>query len=79
MPPSDPVLLNRPHDGTPVGLWIALGLLALTALAVLLALAARRLGWGEERLAGARHAWGEAAYRAGATWGDFLDWVRLGR
>jgi len=79
VPPSDPVLLNRPRDGTPVGLWIALGLLALTALAVLLALAARRLGWGEERLAGARHAWGEAAYRAGGTWGDFLDWVRVGR
>jgi hypothetical protein len=79
VPPSDPVLLDRPRDGTPVGLWIALGLLALTALAVLLALAARRLGWGEERLAGTRHAWGEAAYRAGGTWGDFLDWVRLGR
>jgi hypothetical protein len=79
VPPSDPVLLDRPRDGTPVGLWIALGLLALTALLVLLALAARRLGWGEERLAGTRHAWGEAAYRAGGTWGDFLDWVRLGR
>lgn len=78
-PPADPVLLDRPRDGTPVGLWIALGLLALTALAAALALAARRLGWGEERLAGTRHAWGEAAYRAGGTWGDFLDWVRLGR
>ena len=45
---------------------------------MLLALAARRLGWGEERFAGARHAWGEAAYRAGGTWADFLDWVRSG-
>ena len=50
----------------------------MTLLAVLLALAARRFGWGEERFAGARHAWGEAAYRAGGTWGDFVDWVRLG-
>ena len=73
------MLLNRPHEGTPIGLLIALGLLALTLLAVLLALAARRFGWGEERVAGARHAWGEAAYRAGGTWGDFVDWVRLGR
>ena len=78
-PATAPVLLDRPHQGTPAGLLIALGLLALGLLAVLLALAARRFGWGEERLAGARHAWGEAAYRAGGTWGDFVDWVRLGR
>ena len=78
-PATAPVLLDRPHRGTPAGLLIALGLLALGLLAVLLALAARRFGWGEERLAGARHAWGEAAYRAGGTWGDFVDWVRLGR
>jgi hypothetical protein len=74
-----PVLLNRPHDGTPAGLFIALGLLALAALLAVLALLARRFGWGEERLAGARHAWGEASYRAGATWADFVDWIRLGR
>jgi uncharacterized membrane protein YdfJ with MMPL/SSD domain len=73
------VLLDRPHHGTPAGLLIALGLLALSLLTALLALAARRFGWGEERLAGARHAWGEAAYRAGGTWGDFRDWARLGR
>jgi hypothetical protein len=78
-PASAPVLLERPHHGTPAGLLIALGLLALSLLAMLLALAARRFGWGEERLAGARHAWGEAAYRAGGTWGDFRDWARLGR
>ena len=78
-PAAAPVLVDRPHEGTPVGLLVALGLLALTLLFVLLALAARRFGWGEERFAGVRHAWGEAAYRAGGTWGDFLDWVRLGR
>ncbi len=73
------MLLNRPHEGTPVGVLIALGLLALSALLAVLALLARRLGWGEERLAGPRHAWGEATYRAGATWADFVDWIRLGR
>jgi len=77
--PAAPVLLNRPHDGTPAGLFIAVGLLALSALLTLLALLAWRLGWGEERLAGPRHAWGEATYRAGATWADFVDWIRLGR
>ena len=78
-PASAPVLLDRPHEGTPVGLLIALGLLALALLAALLAVAAGRFGWGGERLAAARHAWGEAAYRASGTWGDFVDWVRVGR
>lgn len=73
------VMVNRPHTGTPLGLLIAVALLAAALLAWLAALAARRFGWGEERLAGARHAWGEATFRAGGTWGDFLDWVRLGR
>jgi hypothetical protein len=77
--PAAPVLLNRPHEGTPVGVLIALGLLALSALLAVLALLARRFGWGEERFAGPRHAWGEASYRAGATWADFVDWIRLGR
>ncbi len=72
---ADPVLLDRPHEGTPVGLLVALAVLALGLLLVLLLLAARRF----DRLPGARHAWGEAAYRAGGTWGDFVDWVRFGR
>ena len=77
-PAAEPVLVDRPHEGTPVGLLVALALLALTLLALLLALAARHFRWGEDRLAGARHAWGEAAYRAGGTWDDFVDWMRLG-
>ena len=76
---AEQVLLNRPYQGTPTGLVIAAALLAAALLAVLAAAAAQRFGWGDERLAGARHAWGEAAYRAGGAWGDFLDWVRLGR
>jgi outer membrane biosynthesis protein TonB len=74
-PAQAPVLVDRPHEGTPVGLLIALGVLALALLLGLLALAARRF----DRFAGARHAWGEAAYRAGGTWGDFVEWVRFGR
>jgi hypothetical protein len=73
------VLVNRPYNGTPLGLLIAAALLVAALLAWLAALAARRFGWAEERLAGTRHAWAEAAFRAGGTWGDFLDWVRLGR
>ena len=74
-----PVLLDRPYAGTPTGLLIAGGLIGLALLALAAALAARRFGWGEERLAPTRHAWGEAAYRTSATWGDFVDWMRLGR
>jgi hypothetical protein len=74
-PATAPVLVDHPHEGTPLGLLIALGLLALSLLFVAVALAARR----SERFAGARHAWGEAAYRASGTWGDFLDWARAGR
>jgi hypothetical protein len=76
---AEQVLVNRPYHGTPTGLVIASVLVGLALLALLAAAAAGRYGWGDERLAGARHAWGEAAYRAGGTWGDFLDWVRLGR
>jgi len=76
---TGPVLLSRPHEGTPLGLLIAVALLGLALLAVLAALALRRLGWGEERLAGVRHTWAEAGYRASGTWADFVDWVRLGR
>src|SRR4051794_12101301 len=75
---AGPILVDRPHHGTPAGLLIALGLLALALVAAALAALAARLGWGGERLAGARHAWGEAAYRASGTWADFVDWLRLG-
>ena len=59
---------------------IVLGGLALAAaLAALVVLASRRFGWGEQRLAGVRHAMGEAGYRTGGTWQSFTDWLRLGR
>ena len=46
------MLVDHPHEGTPTGLWIALGLLALSLLAALAALALRN----SERFAGPRHA-----------------------
>jgi hypothetical protein len=39
------------------------------------AIYARRTG----RLAGWGHSWREAGYRASGAWGDFSDWLRLGR
>ena len=53
-----------------------LGALALLALAYALL---SRIAWVDARLAGTRRAWREAGFRAGGTWGDFTDWLRLGR
>ena len=55
------------------------GLLALLALLALLVAVASRLGWADARSPAARRAWREATFRAGGTWGDFADWIRLGR
>jgi hypothetical protein len=54
-----------------------LALLALAALA--LAGAVRVLAWEPAWLLRARHASAEAGWRAGNTWSEFSDWVRLGR
>lgn len=45
------------------GLWLTL-------------LAARLFGWEPAWAATARHAWGEAEYRLGGTWAEFVDWAR---
>ncbi|MDP9385775.1 MAG: hypothetical protein M3P50_11195, partial [Actinomycetota bacterium] len=84
-PPADNkpnVVMTRPaqgSDASPVPLVVIGALLAACLLAGALLLLMRRLGWGEERLAGVRHALGEASFRTGGTWHDFTDWVRLGR
>jgi hypothetical protein len=44
---------------------------ALLTASVLAARRGRFAGWG--------HAWREASYRATGAWGDFGDWLRLGR
>jgi hypothetical protein len=63
----------------PVSLLVLAGVLALVAVLALLYAVISRLGWGERRLAGVRRAWDEARFRAGGTWGDFADWLRVGR
>lgn len=54
-------------------------LAALMAGTGLLVLAARRFGWGEERLATPIHTFREAGWRVEGVWEDFRDWLRLGR
>jgi hypothetical protein len=78
--PAEPTYTTVAHnDPFPLGLWILAGLLVLSLLAWIVLTALGRTGWGEERLAGPRHAWAEARYRAGGVWSDFTDWLRLGR
>jgi hypothetical protein len=76
--PPPPTYANA-DDGVPVALLVLAGVLALVALLALLYAALSRLGWGERRLAGVRRSWDEALFRAGGTWGDFADWLRVGR
>jgi New glue protein family len=78
-PPAEAQLVvTRPHaqdaDLAVPGLLLAAALLGLAAAAGS-ALYARRTG----RLQGWGHAWREASYRASGAWGDFSDWLRLGR
>jgi hypothetical protein len=78
--PGEPTYTTVAHtDPFPIGLWILIGLLALSLLAWVVLALLGRTGWGEERLAGPRHAWAEARYRASGVWSDFTDWLRLGR
>lgn len=74
----EPVFSNS-DDAVPVSLLVLAGLLVLLALAALLFGLAGRFGWAEQRLAPMRRSLREATFRAGGTWGDFADWVRLGR
>lgn len=58
---------------------------ALAAVGALLALGglayglAHWLAWDPRWLRATRHAFAEAGWRAGNTWSEFADWVRLGR
>jgi len=59
---------------------VALGVLgALLALAGLAYGLAHWLAWDPRWARRARHALAEAGWRAGNTWSEFTDWVRLGR
>jgi hypothetical protein len=59
---------------------VALGLLgALLAIAGLAYGLAHWLAWDPRWGRRLRHSFGEAGWRAGNTWSEFADWVRLGR
>jgi hypothetical protein len=73
-----PVYSNA-DDGLPVSLLVLAALVALLGLVGLLYAALSRLGWAESWLARPRRAVREAGFRLGGTWGDFSDWIRLGR
>jgi hypothetical protein len=70
---------DNPDDRVPVVLLVLGGLAALLALLALLYAVLSRLGWGERTLTRIRRAGREAAFRVGGTWGDFADWIRVGR
>lgn len=78
-PGATPKRARSSPSGSDFPLWAVIAGGALLLLAALALVFSRWMGWDGRRLAGARHAWGEAAFRAGGAWGDFRDWVRLGR
>lgn len=68
-----------PDNDAPAPFVLLLALAAVLATAALFLATMRRLGLGDDRLAPARHAWREASWRAEGMWGDFRDWLKLGR
>jgi hypothetical protein len=72
-------LVRDSNAGTPAPV-VALGVLGLLlALGGLVYGLAHWLAWDPRWSRSARHALGEAGWRAGNTWSEFTDWVRLGR
>ncbi|TMK40146.1 MAG: hypothetical protein E6G56_09115 [Actinobacteria bacterium] len=70
---------NTSASHTPVPLLI-IGVLALLIVVPALAFHGTRwLGWEPRWIPGLRYSVGEAGYRAGGTWSEFADWLRLGR
>ncbi len=79
-PPAEPpkVFVNE-DDGLPIPLIVLGAIAVLCALLALLYALLSRLGWADRALTPVRRSWREARFRAGGTWGDFADWMRLGR
>jgi hypothetical protein len=77
-PAPAPVYVNE-DDALPPVLLVPAILLVLLALVALLYAGLSRAGWADTRLAGVRRTWREATFRAGGAWGDFADWIRVGR
>jgi hypothetical protein len=72
-------LYRNADDGVPPSLLVLAAVFAAVALMALGVALLSSFAWGERRLARPRRAWREAAFRAGGAWGDFTDWLRLGR
>jgi hypothetical protein len=77
VPQEAQLVITRPGEDRNV-LLPAL-LLALALLGLVLTYGSAVLARRTTRFAGWGHAWREAAYRATGAWGDFGDWLRLGR
>ena len=73
------VVYRNADDPVPVALIALAVLLALCALLGLASALLVNFSWADGRLSRPRRAWREAAFRAGAVWGDFTDRLRLGR
>ena len=73
------VAVATPDNDAPAPVLLLALLAALLLVAALFLATMRRLGWADDRLAPARHAFAEAGWRFGAVWEDFRDWLRLGR
>lgn len=68
-----------PSNDPPAPVWLLIAALALLAAGGLFAFVAGRTRRGQESLERFRHSWGEATWRAGGTWAEFRDFLRLGR
>jgi hypothetical protein len=83
--PTDNAIARAADSSHPTDSSVPAPLIALAVLAALLALAgaaigtARWRGWEPPWALRARHALGEAGWRAGNTWSEFADWVRTSR
>lgn len=84
--PTDSAIVNAAKTSgnggggsTPAPLVGLAALLAMALVAGLLWALARFGPWEPTWALRLRHATGEAGWRAGATWADFTDWLRLGR
>jgi hypothetical protein len=74
--PEPPLAVVKPAGDSDLTVPALLLVIALVGLALV---AASVLAARNGRFAGWSHAWREASYRATGAWGDFGDWLRLGR
>jgi hypothetical protein len=81
--PAPPALPSSATAATDADVPAPIVLMAAVAAVVAAALAIRAIaragGWEPRWTPSWRHAWGEAGYRVGGGWEDFLDWLRRRR